>query len=85
MLPQKIFKHGHSEMLSYVISCGTFLEKIKTNVNDNPALVLIATGSNNSSKINKIIPHLISRLILIGRNGLMWTVLYNSNRAQQMN
>ena len=47
-------------MLSYVISCGTFLEKfhsekIKTNINDNPALVLIATGSNNSSKINKII------------------------------
>lgn len=65
-------------MLCYVISCCTFLEKfhsekIKTNINDNPALVLIATGSNNTGKINKIITHLISRLILIGRNCLMWT------------
>ena len=71
-------KHRHSGMLSYVIPCSTFLkkfhsEKIKTNIIDNPALVLIATGSSNSSKISKIIPHLISRLILIGRNGLMWT------------
>ena len=65
-------------MLSYVISCGTFFEKfhsekIKTNITDNPALVLIATDSNNSSKINTIIPHLISELISIGRNGLIWT------------